>query len=172
MSASTVMDRARDDERLIRDGDHARLLERYRYPISQRVRLKVPERDVDDVVSEVILFLYRELASGKTYGVPFGVVVARRTGWMIAEYHERGVPVPQDLSEADLGSVGPGDVSDQGYVRRLLAVLPPRDRDVAKLRFLLGFEVAEIATHLAMEPNAVHQAVWRARRRLRELLDG
>jgi hypothetical protein len=58
------MDDARDEE-LIRAGDYARLLARYRYRIRQRVRVKVPERDVDDVVSEIFLYLYRELASGK-----------------------------------------------------------------------------------------------------------
>lgn len=160
------------DEELIRNGDFAALLARYRYRITQRVRLKVPERDVEDVASEIVLHLYRELSGGKTYDAPFGAIVAKRTRWAIAEYHERRLPLPDDPSDEELGSTGPPDVSDYGYVRRLLAELPPGDAEVAKLRFVLGLDVAEIAERLGTNANAVHQATWRVRERLKELLDG
>jgi RNA polymerase sigma factor (sigma-70 family) len=160
------------DEELIRNGDFAALLARYRYRITQRVRLKVPERDVEDVVSEIVLHLFRELSSGKTYDAPFGAIVARRTKWAIAEYHQRQLPLPEDPPAEEVGSADPPEVSDYDYVRRLLAELPPGEEQVAKLYFVLGLDVAEIAKRLNTNANAVHQAIWRARKRLKELLGG
>jgi RNA polymerase sigma-70 factor (ECF subfamily) len=169
---STPPDSDARDEELIRNGDFAALLARHRYPITQRVRLKVPERDVEDVVSEIILHLFRDLSSGRTYDAPFGAIVARRTRWAIAEYHARRLPLPDDPPAEEVGSTDPPEVSDYGYVRRLLAELPPGDAKAAKLRFVLGLTPGEIAERLGTTTNAVNQALWRARKRLKEVLDG
>lgn len=51
---------------------------------------------------------------------------------------------------------------------RLFADLPERSRQVLELRYLSGLEVPEIAERLGVEPNNVHQALWRGHEKLRE----
>ena len=54
---------------------------------------------------------------------------------------------------------------------RLLNGLPPREREVAILCWLRGLEIEDVARELGIERNAVDQALYRARRRLRGMME-
>lgn len=170
------MHEARDaeDARLLAAGDHARLLATYLPIVQGRVYVRVRDSGADDVVQDVMLRLISELRAGNTYAVPYRVVVHNVTTWTIkAHYARRAGDVvdvlPPDWTEADPGEVA---VEDGAYLEGLFAELPPREREVGELRYLHGLEINEIAARLGVRRNAVDQALHRAHRRLRELLDG
>lgn len=57
-------------------------------------------------------------------------------------------------------------------VRAIVRGLRPRDREVIVLRYLEGMSVAEIGRTLGVAPDTVEVRLHRARRRLRERLEG
>lgn len=161
-----------DDARLIERGDFARLLERYRPLIRRRVGMYLRGADAEDAASEVILYLYMELTKGKRYEVPFRVVVWKRAGWIAAELSRPRRELPVEDHDGWQTAVGERSVDDWGYVRALLGQLAPRDREVFELTVYGGLSPAEIGVRLGIDRNAVDQALFRARKALRELLDG
>ncbi len=163
-----------EDARLIEAGDYARVLERHRALIRRRVGMYLRGADADDVTSSVVLYLYTQLERGRRFDAPFRVVAWKRAGWMAIEFAKdrRDVPV-EDPESWQHGAAGDGDdVDDWGYVRSLLAQLAPRDREVFELAVYGGLTPAEIASRVGIDRNAVDQAMHRARRTLRTLIDG
>ncbi len=166
---------ARDDEdaRLLAEGDHANLLAAYYPTILLRLRIRrLPIDDAEEVRQRVVEHLLRELQGGKTFSVPFRVVVHQRTTWELLDYYaerkRRDALVAEEREHAspdEFERVG----SDIDF-DRLLAELPDRERQVAALRWQQGLEVAQIANLLGIEANAVHQALFRAHGKLRESL--
>lgn len=161
-----------DDARLIERGEYARLLERYRPLIRRRVGMYLRGPDAEDAASEVILYLYTELTKGKRYDVPFRVVVWKRAGWIAAEFTRPAKEHPVEDADCWHTPVGERGADDWGYIRALLGQLAPRDREVFELKVYGNLSPAEIADRLGIDRNAVDQAVHRARKVLRELLDG
>jgi RNA polymerase sigma factor (sigma-70 family) len=166
---------ARDDEdaRLLAAGDHAALLAAYYPTILLRLRVRrLPLDDAEEVRQRVVEHLLRELKSRKAFAVPFRVVVHQRTTWELLDYYaerkrrEAELPDDQEDASADEFERVESDVD----LERLLDELPGRERQVAVLRWQQGLEVAQIARLLLVEPNAVHQALFRAHRKLRESL--
>jgi RNA polymerase sigma-B factor len=77
------------------------------------------------------------------------------------------VPLPEGWDPAtwDNGY----DAFEQDFdLERLFADLPPRERDVATLRYVDGLEHDQIAERLGIARNAVDQALWRAHGKLKE----
>lgn len=64
------------------------------------------------------------------------------------------------------------EIDDWSYVRSLLAELLSRDREVFELTVYGGLSPTKIAARLGIERNAVDQAMHRARKTLRTLIDG
>jgi RNA polymerase sigma factor (sigma-70 family) len=161
-----------EDTRLLAAGEHKLLLAGYFHPVRERCFLRLRNRDAgDEAAQRVFLRLLAELRAGKTYRVPFRVAV-----WMVTEWTLRGfyAGAKQDATLPDEWE----PAADDDYARwesdhdldLLLAELPPRQREVAELRWRRGLEPAEIAQQLGIEPNAVHQALHNAHRKLAEKL--
>lgn len=161
-----------DDARLIEAGDHARLLERYRPLVRRRVGMWLRGADAEDATSEVLLYLYAELRKGKRYEAPFRTVVWRRAGWIATELAQGRREIPSDDHDAWLHGSETFDVDDWGYVRALLEQLSPRDREVFELTVYVGLAPTQIAERLGIDRNAADQALFRARKSLRLLIDG
>ena len=53
-----------------------------------------------------------------------------------------------------------------------MGVLPPREREVMTLLIVHGLTIERIASRLGIERNAVDQALFRARKAIRESLNG
>lgn len=164
---------ARDDEdaRLLEARDHATLLAAYYPTILLRLRIRRLSLDeAEDVRQRVVEHLLRELASGKKFDVPFRVIVHQRTTWELLDYYaERKRREAELAAEREPGSVDVFErVESDLDLDLLLTNLPGRERQVAVLRWQHGFEVSQIAETLGIEANAVHQALFRAHRKLRE----
>jgi RNA polymerase sigma factor (sigma-70 family) len=180
---------------MFRAGEHKRLIGALMPEIraaAVRVRGLTPEQR-DDVISETALYLLDEWSRGKAYGgAPIVAVARRRTRYIaldlfqiLDEPRKHGFKVvPLDYSfpthdgEGDgdgpgLEAPDPGPGPEDTYleletIEGVLAMLPPRERDVFRLRCFEGLGSYEVAEQLDCEPNAVDQAYHRAKRRLRE----
>ena len=161
-------ERDAEDLRLLEAGCHAELLAAYHDVVVGRcvARLRWPRGY--DAAQDVFERLLTELRKGKTYPVPYRVVVHKVVDWTIKE-HLAGEPVgplpdgwepvaPDELDEA----IGDHDLMS------LFATLPERAGDVCRLRYLLGLGVDQIAERLGIQENAVHQALWRGHQKLKE----
>ena len=92
------------DALLLARGDHARLLAKYEPIIIGRCVARLHgHADAEDVAQDAKLRLFRELQAGKTYPVPFRVVVHKVVGWTIDDYfagRPTHVPLPDGWDAA------------------------------------------------------------------------
>jgi RNA polymerase sigma factor (sigma-70 family) len=164
-----------DDETLLAARDHARLLAKYEPVIVQRcVAALRGHPDAEDVAQDVKLRLWRELQAGKTYPVPFRVVVHKVIGWTLKDHwqgRDTHAPLPEDW---DAGGGDPTDDvgTDEGVGELLRGELTGRTLEVCELRYLEGLEIDEIAARLSTTRNAVDQALHRGHTKLRKVLAG
>lgn len=160
-----------EDQRLLEAGEHKLLLAAYFTPVRDRCFFRLGTREAgDEVAQRVFLRLLRELQAGKSYRVPYRVVV-----WMVTDWTLRGsspgrgeleLPEEWDAAAPDAHSEWESDHD----LTALFADLPPRQRQVLDLRYRLGATPAEIAEQLGIEPNAVYQALHNGHSKLREKL--
>ena len=159
-----------DDDALLASGDHARLLARCEPVIVQRCVARLRgSLDAEDVAQDVKLRLWRELQAGKRYPVPFRVVVHKVIQWTLKDHwagRPTHVPLPEGWEPA-----WEDDPDGPIIVREMLGDLPPREREVWTLT-VDGLDPEQIAARLGIERNAVDQALYRGRQKLREKLAG
>src|SRR2546428_75772 len=75
-----------EDKRLLEAGDHKLLLAGYFHAVRELCFLRLRDREAADEAAQIVfLRLFRELKRGKTYSVPFRVVV-----WKVVEWTVRG----------------------------------------------------------------------------------
>jgi RNA polymerase sigma factor (sigma-70 family) len=161
-----------EDKRLLQEGEHKLLLSAYFDPVRERCYVRLRNDDAANEAAQLVFVrLLGELRAGKTYTVPFRVVV-----WMVTEWTLRGfyASAKQDsfLSD-DWDSEAPdayGDWEDEHDLRALIADLPPRQRDVLWLRYGEGLSHEQIADQFGMTRNAVDQALHNGHKKLAEKL--
>ncbi len=93
---------------------------------------------------------------------------ARNQAFHTLRQHHIQQRISEDLRWMEGSSSPPEQITVDAYatLSKLLARLPPRCRDVVRLRALVGMTVAEIASHMDVSPKAVEKQLARARRRL------
>jgi RNA polymerase sigma-70 factor (ECF subfamily) len=84
-----------------------------------------------------------------------------RSGWRRAAAERRA---SRRLGDTSAPAAPPGE--DHVEVARALAALPRREREVAVLRYLLGFDTKETAAALAIGEGTVKSSLSRARTHL------
>jgi RNA polymerase sigma-70 factor, ECF subfamily len=91
-----------------------------------------------------------------------------------ARLYERKPMPTTDISDLDLrdGAPGPEHLGEDAVMRAAIAKLDPKYREPLVLQVLGGFSCGEIATQLGLSEAAVTTQVFRARQKLRALLDG
>jgi RNA polymerase sigma factor (sigma-70 family) len=164
--------RDEEDRRLLAAGNHAALVRNYYETIIQRCYVRCRTRDDGlECAQAVAVRLLSELKRNKRYSVPYRVVVHQVIEWTTKGFYERRRVALGELP-GDLPEVGnPFDDADTRYdLERALALLSEGDAEIARLRFLQGLEIDEIAEELAKKRNAVDQALHRSRKKLQELL--
>ena len=166
-----MSDRDAEDDALLRSGRHADLLAAYYPVIRERLRLRLPRDEADEVAHRVVERLLLEASRGARYRVPYRVVVHSVVGWKLREHFGERGPDPL-LVDPEAGDDPLARAAERLGLEQMLAGLPARERQVLTLRYLDGREIAEIAEELGMTRNAVDQALFRGRRRLKELLRG
>ncbi len=161
-----------EDIRLLEAKRHADLLAAYWDVIVDRLRLRLPDREAHEVASDVADRLLSELARGRTYSVPFRVVVHKVIEWKLKEHFTRGgaahLPEEWDAEAPDAFAEWEAEYDFTAWI----APLSERQREALRLRYRAGLEVAEIARRLGIEPNACDQLLWRAREKLKTLTGG
>lgn len=176
MAEKTVssMHDARDaeDKRLLETGQHTLLLENYVYLVQEWAALRVRDRQAaDEVVQRVFLRLAGELAAGKSYSVPYRVVVWSVVNWTARGYEwspKEAATLPDDWDAAAPDEFAAWEAEHDLGV--WLADLPDREREVLDLIYREGLTPAQVAERLGIEPNAVHQAAFRGHRKVAEKL--
>lgn len=136
--------------------------------------------DVEDVVQDVFVTTLRALpdfrgdSSFSTWLTRIVVNTCRSAG------RRRSAWLRWVKRSASEGPAEPGSVADDalvaaerhGQVRRAVAALPAKYREVVVLRYLEEIETAEIGEILGIKRNAVEVRLNRARARLRASLAG
>jgi len=163
-----------EDKRLLEAKEHTRLLESYVYLVEEWVAIRVRDRQAtEEVVQRVFLRLAGELAAGKSYSVPYRVVVWNVVNWTARGYEwspKEAATLPDDWDD-----LAP-DAFEAWEAEHDLAVwivdLPEGDRAVLDLLHREGLSPAQIAERLGTTANAVYQATHRGHRKVAEKLAG
>lgn len=99
------------------------------------------------------------------------MVVHKVIEWTTKGFYERGRAILVELDEDILGDGNAFEDAETEYdLERALEELAEGDREVARMRFLAGLEIDEIAERIGKTRNAVDQALHRSRKKLQELL--
>jgi RNA polymerase sigma factor (sigma-70 family) len=160
-----------EDQRLLEAGEHKLLLAGYFTPVRDRCFFRLGTREAgDEAAQSVFVRLLGELGKGKTYPVPFRVVVWMVTEWTLRGFHRgrQEAELPEEWDPAGPDAFSEWEVDHDLAV--LFAELPQRQRQVLDLRYRLGLTPAEIAEQLDIDANAVHQALHNGHAKLRERL--
>lgn len=126
-----------------------------------------------DLVQETFLRAWRSLDSLRenVAAKAWLTTILRREH---ARLYERKPMPTTDIAELELGDAAPGPehLGEDAVLRAAIAKLEPKYREPLVLQVLGGFSCAEIARELRISEAAVMTQVFRARQKLRALLDG
>ena len=157
------------------------LVHRYRRPVHNLVRaLSVDDRDAEDLVQDIFVRAYRAIGSFRgestfrswLYRIALNVVYTHRDR---RRSKDQSHAVLADGREALEAIAGPEDV-EETYARRraidrALAALPDEWRLLVVLRDVQGLSYEEIAKIVKTPRGTVDSRLFRARQRLRLLLE-
>jgi RNA polymerase sigma-70 factor, ECF subfamily len=161
-----------EDKRLLEAGDHKLLLAGYFHAVRELCFLRLRDREAADEAAQVVfLRLFRELKAGKTYSMPFRVVVWKIVEWTVRGFYpgaKQDATLPDDWDAAAAEEYE--GVEDDYDFGRLVADLPDRQREVLDLIHRQGLSHEQTAERLGITRNAVDQALHNGHRKLAEKL--
>ena len=131
----------------------------------------------EDLTSEVFAQMLTSIARYEDRGLPFGAWLFRIARarlvdyWRATKRRETRTTTLSEGAEALLVSDGPS-VESQDYQHLLQALdyLTKAEREIVLLRFASGLDNQDIAKVVKRNPNAVKSMMYRALRKLREIL--
>lgn len=139
-------------------------------PLRAYVARRVPAADVDDVLSEVTVVLWRrleEVPTGSPSGpLPWCYGVARRQIANHRRGEQRRLRLADRVRTLDPPYVSPVDEPDHDDVHAALGTLKELDREVVLLWAWEQLEAREIAQVTGLTPNAVSIRLHRAKQKL------
>lgn len=142
-------------------------------PLQRYIRRRVPAAEVDDILAEALLTLWRRLDDVPGDDpLPWSYGVARRTLANHRRAGERRLRLLDRLSQdAALGqplqpSFDPEGEIDDEHLAVAFASMSPSDQEVLRLWAWEALEPRDIATTLGLTPNAATIRLSRARRKL------
>jgi RNA polymerase sigma factor (sigma-70 family) len=163
-----------EDRRLLEEGEHKLLLASYFHPVRERCFLALRDRDAgEEAAQRVFVRLLAELRTGRTYPVPYRVVVWMVTTWTLRSFYpaaKTDATLPDDWNPEAPDAYA--EWEDENYLATLITDLPQRQRQVLDLAYREGLAPEQIAERLAMTRNAVDQALHNGHKRLAEKLRG
>ena len=163
-----------EDKRRLEAGEHKLLLATYFDVVVDRCFLWLRDWDgANEAAQRVFVRLLAELRAGKTYPVPYRVVVWKITEWTLRGFYpgakqDSSLPADWDPEAPDAYA----DWEDEHDLGLLIADLPPRQREVLDLTYRERLSPQQIADRLGMTRNAVDQALHNGHRKLAEKLRG
>ena len=163
-----------EDKRRLEAGEHKLLLATYFEDVVDRCFFALRDRDAaNDAAQRVFVRLLAELRAGKTYPVPYRVVVWKVTEWTLRG-HYPGAKVDATLPD-DWDPEAPDAYAayeEEHDLRALVDDLSPRQREVLELTYLERLSPQQVAERLGIRRNAVDQALHNGHRKLAEKLRG
>jgi RNA polymerase sigma-70 factor, ECF subfamily len=164
-----------DDDELIAavaaGGDTAlrELFTRHAPWLAARLRTALPPSDVEDVLQETFLAVWKGARGYQAQGTP------RAWLWVIARNQaallpRRRGPATSPLAEVRLAGAAP-DTAETAVARaEIAAALAGQEGEVLRLMYVEDRPVAEVAAILGVPPGTVKSRAHRARRLLRAAL--
>jgi len=137
--------------------------------LAARLRAALPPPDVEDVLQETFLAVWKSAAAYRPRGTPraWMWVIARNQAALLLR--KRG-PVTAQLEEAPHAGMDPAEAAT---VRAdIAAAIGGPDGDVLRLMYVEDRPVAEVAALLGVPAGTVKSRAHRARRLLRATLGG
>src|SRR5438270_10510438 len=132
----------------------------------------------DDVAQEVCLAVLTALPSYRDQGRPFLAFVYGIASHKVADAHRssarnRSEPVPEvpdipDLADGPEAQAMLGEFT--GRMTKLMEILPEKQREIVRLRVMVGLSAEETAEAIGSTPGAVRVAQHRALGKLRGVL--
>jgi RNA polymerase sigma-70 factor (ECF subfamily) len=123
--------------------------------------------DAEDVTQQVFAKLIVVIGRYEQRSMPF-------SAWILRVAHNAAIDHVRTRRPVPCEEVHPRDIEEDASgrerfadLRLALAALPPEQRNVIMLRFLVGLSPREIAERLGRSEDAVHGLQHRGRRRLR-----
>jgi len=182
LDAGELGDADADDVRRSRDGDgdaYRALVERHQARVGAMMWRFTRDALVhEELVQDVFVEAYRSLPTYRAEA-PFAHWLARiatRVGYRYwrrraRERERRTVPLAEwdGVTPARADTMAPSEAAE--LLHALLDRLPPRDRLVLTLRYVEDHSVEETARLTGWSATMVKVQVWRARRKLRRLLE-
>jgi len=137
--------------------------------LAARLRAALPPPDVEDVLQETFLAVWKSAAAYRPRGTPraWMWVIARNQAALLLR--KRG-PATVELAEAPHAGLDPAEAA---MVRAdIAAAIEGPDGDVLRLMYVEDRPVAEVAALLGVPAGTVKSRAHRARRLLRATLGG
>jgi RNA polymerase sigma-70 factor, ECF subfamily len=171
---------SREEDALVRaarDGDRSafgQLYDRYARMVHGILLVRVPPREVDDLVQEVFLSALRQLGSLRDlsrFGAWLGTITRNRAN----DYFRKAIPhekVTEPVSEAQAETRTTSNASEQEAAAILAMVrgLPESYREPLILRLVEGMTGPEIAARTGLTHGSVRVNLCRGMQLLREKL--
>ena len=162
----------RDDHELLQKGEIGRLLAKYEPAVTARCVARLRNADAEDVAQNVMLRILGEFRRGKRWNnQPFRVVIHQVTRWTIKDYFEgrrHTDPLPEDWDSGNPGWTD--EVVGRDYMTQLLMELGEADKEIAALHYFKDLGADEIGERLEKTRNAIDQALFRIRTKLRKVV--
>ena len=165
------------DTRLLADGRLGDVLARHYDDLLARARMRIGLVDADDALQAALLRVVGEVKAGRTYPIPIRAVLHQVLTWTMREMWSSGrrrtahLPEGWDAPDPEAADAF-AEIEGTSWVEDVVGVLPPREREVMTLLIVHGLTIERIASRLGIERNAVDQALFRARKAIRESLNG
>jgi len=140
--------------------------------LAARLRAALPPPDIEDVLQETFLAVWRGARAYRPQGTP------RAWMWVIARNQaalllRRRGPVAESLPEIPQADLDPAEAAlVRTEIAAALAGLPGLEGDVLRLMYVEDRPVAEVAALLGVPAGTVKSRAYRARRLLRLALGG
>ncbi|MDA8443099.1 MAG: RNA polymerase sigma factor [Peptococcaceae bacterium] len=142
-------------------------------PVYRFVKLRIPESEVDDVTSEIIVKVWRSLPgfAGKSSLTTWALRIAYH---QVADYYRALQAKPKLQLQAEIGEdTAEGDPSEQVAtslsVSHTLAQMSEAQVAVIQLRLVQSLSAAETGEILGMSGRAVDSLLYRAKKSFRKL---
>lgn len=144
------------------------LYRRYRPPVFRLARFSLgPE--CDDAVAEVFVRAWKDLPRYKRSKVPFVSWLYGIARHVVTDELRRRGRVEHRAELPETGIEHP--VDDRLDLAAALAQLPPAQREIIEMKYLLGLTNPEVAHVLRTSIGAVNAKQWRALKALKEILE-
>ena len=145
-------------------------LEALRKRIRASVRGRVPRADVDDVIQEALLRVYRGLPSLKNPAALHGWVTSVIHGTVV-DFHRRRPVLAAVVDTAQAEEEVSALVHLEPFVLPFLAMVREPYRSAVELTDVQGLTQAEAARRLRLAPATMKSRVQRGRQQLRAIIE-